>query len=390
MAKKDITSESIQALHERLNALETENDILKKRTHDINTARDFYLKIFEDFPALIWRAGLDMKCNYFNRTWLDFTGRTMSEEVGDGWVTGVHPDDLDFCFKTYVDSFKKHEAFKMEYRLKNKNGEYRWIRDIGRPFYGFDNEFAGYIGSCYDVTDERENQTKLQDLNNAKDRLFSIIAHDLAGPVSGLKTVSSMISDRSSGLSESQRSEALSLFSETSGKVWDLLHNLLDWARSQQNLIDVTPTTIHIKSIIDDTYHLLREQIEGKDLSFINSINRNDTATADINMITTVFRNIISNAIKYSQPGGTIIITAESSDNTMSISIADNGTGMTDEVISSLFRIDVRHSQPGTKGERGTGLGMIICKEFVEKNRGEISVKSILNEGSTFTVKLPS
>ena len=115
-----------------------------------------YQMIVESSPNMIWRAGLDAKCNYFNATWLKFTGRTISEEVGDGWTEGIHPDDFDFCLNIYLSSFARQERFEMEYRLKRYDGVFRWINDQGVPFYYPDGSFAGYIGSCMDVTDKVE------------------------------------------------------------------------------------------------------------------------------------------------------------------------------------------------------------------------------------------
>jgi len=129
------------SLLEKLQSLEAENLQLKNHIAEISRSKELYLKIFEDFPALIWRSGLDMGCDYFNNTWLEFTGRTLAEEVGNGWVEGVHPDDVQKCMDIYIDSFKKREAFVMEYRLLNAKREYCWIRDFGRPFYDMDNSF---------------------------------------------------------------------------------------------------------------------------------------------------------------------------------------------------------------------------------------------------------
>lgn len=123
---------------------------------------ELYLKLFDDFPALIWRSGLDAKCDYFNRAWLAFTGRSIQQEIGDGWFEGIHHDDLDWCVTTYLTAFKKRKPFDMEYRLRRYDGEYRWIKDMGRPFFGLDGEFMGYIGSCYDVTESREYAEKME------------------------------------------------------------------------------------------------------------------------------------------------------------------------------------------------------------------------------------
>ncbi|ALC17247.1 sensor diguanylate cyclase, PAS domain-containing [Desulfuromonas soudanensis] len=126
--------------------------------------RDYYLTILEDFPALIWRAGLDTHCNYFNRTWLEFTGRPLEMELGDGWTEGVHPDDFQECVDTYLEAFAAQRPFSMEYRLRRYDGEYRWILDIGRPFFDPEGEFAGYIGSCFDITDKKLAEEQIRTL----------------------------------------------------------------------------------------------------------------------------------------------------------------------------------------------------------------------------------
>jgi diguanylate cyclase (GGDEF)-like protein/PAS domain S-box-containing protein len=115
-----------------------------------------YENIVENAPSLIWRAGTDTKLNYFNQTWLKFTGRTMEQEYGDGWATGVHTDDLERCASTYLENFKARTPFDMEYRLRRADGEWRWINNRGVPFYTQQGEFAGYIGVCVDVTDQVE------------------------------------------------------------------------------------------------------------------------------------------------------------------------------------------------------------------------------------------
>lgn len=109
-----------------------------------------YRLIVESSPNMIWRADLSTKCDYFNKTWLDFTGRTLQQEFGFGWAEGVHPDDFDRCVKIYLDNFKLQHPFEMDYRLKRHDGQYRWINDRGVPFYDKDNRFIGFIGSCMD------------------------------------------------------------------------------------------------------------------------------------------------------------------------------------------------------------------------------------------------
>src|SRR5512140_3697373 len=128
-----------------------------------------YEALVEQSPILIWRANTDALCDYFNDRWLEFRGRTMEQEYGNGWAEGVHPDDFDRCLKIYLDNFHNQKAFEMEYRLMREDGVYRWIFDRGAPFHNDSGTFAGFIGSCVDVTDRVEVQEALR--NNLENQL---------------------------------------------------------------------------------------------------------------------------------------------------------------------------------------------------------------------------
>ncbi|MEI7954510.1 MAG: PAS domain-containing protein [Verrucomicrobiota bacterium] len=136
------------------------------------TTRDLqfteYKTLVEQAPILIWRADLTMGCDYFNARWLVFTGRTMEEEMGNGWASGVHPDDLDHCLNRYTRAFARQEVFEMEYRLRRSDGEYRWLFDRGVPFNDAEGHFAGYIGSCIDVTESVDARANLKAAQDAE------------------------------------------------------------------------------------------------------------------------------------------------------------------------------------------------------------------------------
>lgn len=131
-------------------------------------SKNEYQALVEQAPILIWRAGPDALCNYFNERWLSFRGRTMEEEFGNGWAEGVHPDDFDRCLKIYLDNFNARTVFEMEYRLMRHDGQYRWIFDRGVPFYSENGEFAGFIGSCIDITEKIEAQEALKAAQEAE------------------------------------------------------------------------------------------------------------------------------------------------------------------------------------------------------------------------------
>jgi PAS domain S-box-containing protein len=382
-------SEDIIRLQERIKELELENLHLKENQISVNQAKELYLKIFEDFPALIWRSGLDKLCNYFNRTWLEFTGRTMEEEYGNGWAEGVHPDDFQFCLDSYVVAFDKREAFLMEYRLKNKFGEYRWIRDFGRPFYDLDNTFLGYIGSCYDITDSKHNEQRLEILNTAKDKFFSIVSHDLKNPFNSILGYLDLLTENMDKYDSVKIKKIVFSIQEVAENAYALLENLLLWINSQKGLITYNPVKLNFNALVFESLSLVSAGANLKEITIANNLADDVEIYSDAEMIKTAIRNILTNAIKFTGSGGKIEVSSQSSNQNIVLSITDSGRGMNQQTIDRLFKIGENKSQVGTNGEKGTGLGLILSKEFIEQNEGNIKVSSELCKGSTFEITIP-
>ncbi|PKO95347.1 MAG: hypothetical protein CVU12_10395 [Bacteroidetes bacterium HGW-Bacteroidetes-7] len=387
--KNKVMDNQANCLIERIAELEKENLILKHQQVEISEAKELYLKIFEEFPALIWRSRLDKLCDYFNKTWLEFTGRTFEQEFGNGWTEGLHPDDFDFCVQTYVAAFDKRESFLMEYRMKNRFGEYRWIRDFGRPFYDLDNSFLGYIGSCYDITEIKHNELRLIELIASKDKLFSIIAHDLNSPFNSIVGFSELMIEKANEKNYSSVNEIAKIILDSSCVAMNLLSNLLSWSQMEMGRMPFNPEYFDISTIFIETTTLIQPTAEQKSIQIENKISLKTQVFADRKMVNTVLRNLLSNALKFTEIGGKVVISAVSSKNEVTFTISDNGVGIPKEKIDKLFSIDDNISTLGTSQEVGTGLGLLLCKEFIDKNNGKIRVESNEGTGSSFIFTLP-
>lgn len=379
----------ISLLLEKVKELERENSMLKEQQIEINKAKELYLKIFKEFPALIWRSRLDKLCDYFNKTWLDFTGRTYEQEFGNGWAEGVHPDDFDFCVQTYLTAFDKREAFLMEYRMKNKFGEYRWIRDFGRPFYDLDNTFLGYIGSCYDITEIKNSELSLIELNATKDKFFSIIAHDLKTPFNSIIGFSELLVDKVKENDYDKVAEFAGIILQSSKRAMDLLINLMEWSQLQSGRMNFNPEFFDVSMLIDEVMLLLNGIADQKSIIIENQLTKPVLVFADKEMISAVMRNLISNALKFTHTGGCLSISALIKENEVIITVSDNGVGLPEDRINKLFILSESYSTPGTNKEKGTGLGLILCNEFIKKNNGLIWVESEIGKGSSFSFSLP-
>ena len=382
--------EDTTQLQARIEALETDNIALKLNQIEINQAKELYLKIFEDFPALIWRSGLDKKCNYFNKTWLEFTGRSMEQEDGNGWAEGVHPEDFDFCLGTYVNAFDLREAFLMEYRLKNKEGEYRWIRDFGRPFFDLDNTFLGYIGSCYDITESKENEIKLEELNVTKNKFLSILAHDLRSPFTTLIGFTSIMLEELNMNRTSEIEHILKNIHQISTNSLNYLDDLLLWGKAISDGVTLKKQTFQCMDICQELLLEMEEQslLKNITLEFIEATPVE--LNADVHMFKTIVRNLLVNALKFSMRGGHVSLSIKREGAFVEITIKDNGVGMDQETLGTLWNSSTQNTTRGTEKEVGTGFGLSICKQLVEKHQGKIWAKSEKNKGSSFTVQLPT
>ncbi|MBN1951501.1 MAG: PAS domain-containing sensor histidine kinase [Bacteroidales bacterium] len=238
----------------------------------------------------------------------------------------------------------------------------------------------------------KKTNTQLEELNATKNKFFSIIAHDLKNPFQAIFGFSELLMRNYDEFENPQKMELLGMIKSSSESAYNLLENLLQWARTQTERIKYNPDTINIGEIIQQNIELSQASAENKHLELVSDVRCTKQAYADRNMINLVIRNLLSNAIKFTSEGGIVTIHCEMDEQNsdmISISIADTGVGIAEENIQKLFHIDEYFSTSGTAGESGTGLGLIICKEFVEKNKGTITIQSEVNVGTTFIFTLP-
>ena len=235
-----------------------------------------------------------------------------------------------------------------------------------------------------------ESEIELKELNAKKDKFFSIISHDLRSPFTAIVGFSKFIVEEVNELPPDQIKSFASNIYEAANSVLKLLENLLYWSRLQTNTIQYEPQQLILKSEIDQVFALYKASALEKNISLLNEIVPNCIAWADKNMIDAVLRNLISNAIKFTKIHGTISVKSERIDEVIELSVEDNGIGISPENITKLFRIEEHITTQGTNKEKGTGLGLILCNEFVKKNGGTIRVESQHNKGSKFIFTLPS
>lgn len=235
----------------------------------------------------------------------------------------------------------------------------------------------------------RESQNQLIELNATKDKFFSIIAHDLINPLGIFKSMTRSMFDEYDDYDEDERLRVLGKIAEYAENSYDLLNNLLNWSRAQRGILKPNIESINLSYVVKSTLMGLKIQADKKNIEISTQIRDNVPVLADKNLLSTIIRNIVSNAVKFTNNNGFIRITKEESDKKIILKIQDNGVGMEPEIIPKLFRIDSNISTKGTNKEIGTGLGLVLCKEFADKMDVSLKVESTLNVGTSFYIYIP-
>ena len=341
----------------------------KAAEDEIRRARDFYLKILDDFPNPVWRADANARCDYFNKAWLAFTGRRIEQELGDGWAEGIHPDDLDRFVKTYHDHFAARTSFEMEYRLRFHDGTYRWLFDSGKPFSTPEGEFAGYIGSCYDIHDRKLAEEGLKQANRKLNLLSTITRHDINNQLLALKAYLELSKET---LGDAAKMSEYIIREERAANA---IERQIIFTKEYQDLGVTAPVWQRADASITKAQNLLPL----RDVRIAAEL-RDIEVFADP-LFEKVFYNLIDNALRYGGQGMTMIrITSRASEKGLVISVEDDGTGISAADKGRLFERGFGHH---------TGLGLFLSREILAITGITISETGEPGKGARFEILVP-
>lgn len=329
-----------------------------------------------------------------NDNFCEVSGYSRDELLGSSHRiidSGEHSQEV---FSNLWNTITKGNTWRMEIKNRKKNGAYFWVDTAISPIFDDYGKPKQFFSLQFDIT-ERKNyldqltskSKELADLNKLKDKLLSIVSHDFRSPLNSLRGTLSLF------LKGALSHEELNMLTETLvdrlDNTYNLLENLLNWAKSQMQGTKVYAREINLKTISDDCIDLLAPIADKKQVKLSNHIEKPINVFADNEMVKLIIRNLMSNAIKFTTTGNEVMLVAKPDKDKVTISIVDNGTGISKENQGKLFKLD-SFSTIGTSNETGMGLGLLLCKDFVDKNGGEIWFESELGKGSTFYFTLPT
>jgi len=387
--------EKVYEIHKILHLnkkIERELRLAKERAEE---SEQKYKNLIQHLPSIVYRFSNKRGGLFWSDKVKDILGISPQEILENPflWNERIHPDDKILVQNAIADH-QKGAAFNIEYRIQTTWGEWIWLHD----FFMHKEQIGDEIiieGYATEITLRKEAEIRIQQqnkqlakLNDDKDHFLSILAHDLRSPFNGILGFLELMIDNIHRYDIKKIENQLHIINNSSLKVFKMLEDILAWARAQAGQIPFKPMELNLKEICNEIIGVLEQNASAKNIKINMLIKNEQMVFADLNMLKTIVRNLISNALKFTQTGGEILLSALEMNNEIAISVSDNGTGIEADALGKLFDISQKYSQSGTLNETGSGLGLILCKEFVQKHGGKIWVESQVGVGSTFTFTL--
>jgi len=375
----------------------------RKRTQDLLTQMNWRLEsIVESTRIGTWEWNIKTGETVFNERWAQILGYSLAELAPVSiktWEALSHPEDL----KNSKKFLERHFSGELPYynfdcRMKHKDGHWVWVLDHGRVVtHTEDGKPLIMFGTHTDITERKKveetlrmNEAELLRLNAEKDKFFSIIAHDLRSPFNGFLGLTEIMVEGLPGMTRDEIQQMAVFIRKSATNLFSLLGNLLEWSRMQRGLMGVLPSSFLLMPKISESMLLVKDAADNKEIVISYAVPGDLEVFTDGNMLGGILRNLVTNAVKFTSKGGTVLISARSiPGNLVEISVRDTGIGMSKGLIDDLFRLDANTGRKGTDGEPSTGLGLMICKDFIEKNGGELFIESEEGKGSDFKFTVP-
>jgi PAS domain S-box-containing protein len=340
-------------------------------------------------PVLIWMSGLRNEAVYFNKPWLEFTGRSLEQELEFGWVAAIHPEDRQRCTETCEAAFKLRGRVSMQFRLRRHDGEYRWVLDNGIPHFGTDGAFTGYIGSCVDITERHLAEEALQQAGRRKDEFLAMLGHELRNPLAPISMAVEIMRRRAP--TDDSVVWAVDVIARQLGHLTRLVDDLLDISRVTRGKIRLNKTPIDLRRVITQAVEASRPLIVARNHELSIDVPESPLPIqGDGVRLAQVITNLLNNAAKYTDVGGHIAVKAEQVAALVVLRVVDDGVGISEHMLERVFDMFTQIDSSYDRSHGGLGVGLTLVKRLVEMHDGTIEARSGgPGRGSEFIVQFP-
>ncbi|HEY3371485.1 MAG TPA: ATP-binding protein [Prolixibacteraceae bacterium] len=374
----------------------------KQRFKSIESDEKFRF-LTENSSDTIWHVDQNYCFDYVSPADERMRGFKKEEVIGASLWSLLKPEGIEYARKGNAKRIEdeqhgiKSGTICFELELKCKDGSWIWTEINSSPHYDHNGHMIGLHGVTRDITLRKkaaqEILLKNEELNNlvaTKDKFFSIIAHDLRSPFTSFLGLTQIMANDLSNLTMTEIQDIAQSMSKSANNIHRLLENLLQWSHIQKGALPFHPQMVQLKGIVNESISMVMESARNKEIEITTHIPEGLSVFADSQILQSIFRNLAFNAVKFTHQGGKVMISAyETQDSQVEIAFQDTGIGMSPRMLDDLFRIDIKNNRAGTEGEPGTGLGLLLCKEFVRKHGGDIWVNSEVGKGTTFYFTIP-
>jgi PAS domain S-box-containing protein len=353
-------------------------------------------------PVMLWVTDVTGRCTYLSRSWYEFTGQTEETGLGFGWLSVTHPEDAARTQEDFLAANTAHGPFRVEYRLRRKDGEYRWAIDSASPRFGPGGEFLGYIGSVIDITErkrvEEEREALLareslarqeaEEANRLKDEFLATVSHELRTPLSAMLGWVQLL--RTRRLLPDKQAQALETIERNARIQTQLIEDLLDVSRILAGKLRLEVEPVDLGQVVEQALETVRPAVEAKSIRLQPTIGSGGRVMGDATRLQQVVWNLLSNAVKFTPRGGRVQVLVTRKDSAVEVTVSDTGQGISPDFLPYVFE-RFRQAEGGTtRKQAGLGLGLSIVKHVVEMHGGTVSVFSEgEGKGATFVVRLP-
>jgi PAS domain S-box-containing protein len=355
----------------------------------LRASEERFRSLADNAPVLIWMSGLRNEAVYFNKPWLAFTGRSLHEELGSGWIESIHPDDRRLCVDTRDRAFARREPLAMQFRLRRHDGEYRWILDDGVPYYGADGAFSGYIGSCVDITPRKLAEEELEQAGRRKDEFLAMLGHELRNPLAPIGMAVEFM--EMVAPADDSITWARDVIARQLRQLTRLVDDLLDVSRITRGKVTLVLTPLELTGVVAQAVETSRPLIDRRGHRLAVEVPSHPLwIRGDAVRLGQVLSNLLNNAAKYTPDGGRIGLTVEVRDSWVILTVADNGLGLPAETLERVFDLFWQF-ESRDHAQRGLGIGLTLVKRLVELHGGDVEARSAgRGQGSEFIVRLPA
>lgn len=360
----------------------------KKAERALKASEERFRLMADSAPALIWMTNKSGHTTWFNRQWLEFTGRSLDEELDFGWSAGLHPDEQQLVLETYRQHYDKHEHYTIEHRLRRADGEYRWLLVNALPLQP-DDAFSGYIGSCVDITDRKRAEESLRVEDRRKTEFIATLAHELRNPLAPIRNTLEIV--KTTDYDPELWAKSHDIIERQLVHMVRLVDDLLNISRINQDKLALRTDRVELSQLIQqavETVQSLADQCEHR--LHIQQVPYPITLQADPVRLTQVLTNLLSNACKFTPPGGDITLSVRHQGDDVFISVKDTGIGVAPDELQSIFGLFQQSDSGKGRSTEGLGIGLTLARRLVEMHGGTLTASSPgIGQGTTFTISLP-